>query len=271
MKSEKFKSKKLKRLKEILRAQGRVAVAFSGGGDSAFLLKAACDLLGKENVLAVTADSEIFASRELKDSKELAKEIGVQHLIFRINSLKDIKFRKNPLKRCYHCKTILFNRIKQIAAQRGFSRILDGSNYDDKKDFRPGSRAAKEQKIISPLQEAGFTKEDIRVSSKKLGLSSWDKPSCACLASRVPYGEEITKKKLAAIETAEEFVRAGFKIRQVRVRYNYGDIARIEVEPDKIRRLFEAGAPERIAGRLKKLGFKYVTVDLRGYRGPCEK
>lgn len=264
-------NEKVKRLNRILKKLNKVAVAFSGGVDSAFLLKAACDLLGKENVLAITADSEIFASRELKDSKELANEIGVRHLIFRIDSLKDIKFRKNTLKRCYHCKSDLFSRIKRIAAQKGFTVVLDGSNYEDKKDFRPGSRAAEEKNIISPLQKAGLTKEDIRTFSKKLGLSAWDKPSCACLASRVPYGEEITKKKLAAIEAAEEFLRAAFKIKQVRVRYHYGAIARIEVEPDKIRRLFEGGAPKRIAGRLKKLGFKYVTVDLRGYRGPCEK
>jgi len=253
------------RLKKILRKLGKVVIAFSGGVDSTFLLRVAKDTLGRENVLAVTATSETYPASELSDAEKFAKMIGVRHIIITTNEFKDARFRRNPPQRCYYCKKELFGEIDKIAAREGFRYIADAANYDDRKDFRPGSGAAKEKGVVSPLKEARLTKDDIRRSSKKLGLPTWDKPSYACLASRIPYYDTITKRKLKMIEEAEDILRGGFGFSQVRVRC-HGDIARIEVKPQEIRKFFKGKASSVIAEQLQALGFKYVTVDLRGYR-----
>lgn len=242
-----------------------MAVAFSGGVDSTFLLKAAKDSLGSGNVLAVTATSETYPSSELKEAKRLAEKIGVRQVIIRTGEFNDPKFRKNPPQRCYYCKKELFREIGKIARQRGFKYITDASNYDDRKDFRPGSRAAKESGIVSPLKEARLTKDKIRRLSKRLGLPTWNKPSYACLASRIPYYDTITRRKLGMIEKAENILRNKYGFSQVRVRC-HGDIARVEVAPREIRNFFKGEAASGAAKRLQELGFKYVTVDLLGYR-----
>lgn len=253
------------RLKRILKKMGRVVIAFSGGVDSTFLVNVAKDVLGRKNVLAVTAASETFPRSELKDAKRLARRIGVDHIIIRTRELKNPDFKSNPPRRCYYCKSELFGRLKGIARKYGFRYISDASNYDDRKDFRPGSRAAKEKGIRSPLKEARITKKEVRRLSRRSGLPTWDKPSYACLASRIPYYETITGKKLNAIESAEEILRKRFGIKQVRVRC-HGNIARIEVAPEDISRLVKAGEKKEIVKKLGTLGFKYVTVDLKGYR-----
>lgn len=253
------------RLKKILKKLGRVAVAFSGGVDSTFLLKVAKDTLGRGNVLAVTASSETYPSRELKEARRLAKAIGVRHIVIRTREFNDPEFRRNPPRRCYYCKKELFGCIKKLIAGKRFRYIADAANYDDRKDFRPGILAAKEEGVVSPLKEARFTKGKIRKLSKKFGLPTWDKPPYACLASRIPYYETITERKLRMIEEAEDILRRRFGFGQVRVRC-HGDIARIEVRPEEIGKFFKGAASAEIAGRFRRLGFEYVTVDLQGYR-----
>jgi uncharacterized protein len=244
---------------------GKVVIAFSGGVDSTFLLKVAKDTLGRNNVLAITATSETYPSSELRDAKRLAKIIGVRQVVIRTAEFDDPKFRDNPPQRCYYCKKELFKEIGKIARREGFRHIADASNYDDRKDFRPGSRAAKESGVSSPLKEARLTKDAIRRLSKKLGLQTWNKPSYACLASRIPYYDTITRRKLEMIEKAEDILRNNYSFSQVRVRC-HGDIARIEVAPREIRKFFKGEAASGAAKRLQKLGFKYVTVDILGYR-----
>ncbi|KPK39273.1 MAG: adenine nucleotide alpha hydrolase [Omnitrophica WOR_2 bacterium SM23_29] len=261
----KNQSSKFKRLKNILKKMGSVAIAFSGGTDSTFLVKVAKDILGRHNVLAVTASSETYPCSELRDSKKLAKLIGVRHIIIKTEELKDANFRANSRERCYFCKGELFDKMITIAKEEGLKRVCDASNYDDIKDLRPGRRAAQERQISSPLKEARLTKEDIRALSRRLGLPTWNKPAYACLASRIPYYEEITKSKLKTIEAAEDILRKKFEFRQVRVR-RHGDIARIEVASDEINKFFEDGLREDIVKKFNDIGFKYVTVDLKGYR-----
>jgi uncharacterized protein len=253
------------RLARILAKLGKVVIAFSGGVDSTFLLKSAKDALGRDNVLAVTAASETYPRSELAEAKKLAKKIGVRHIVIKTREFSDPKFRSNPPQRCYYCKKELFKEIGKIARREGFKNIADASNYDDRKDFRPGSRAAKETGIVSPLKLARMTKAEVRRLSKRLKLPTWDKPSYACLASRIPYHDAITERKLKMIEEAEEFLVRKFGFGQVRVRC-HGDIARIEVMPREIRRLLDKKTASGVTKKLQALGFKYVTVDLLGYR-----
>ncbi len=254
-------NKKLDRLKRIIKDMGSVLVAFSGGADSAFLLKVCKDVL-TDKAVAVTAKSPSFPGSELRKAKDLAKKISVRHIIIETDELSIREYRMNPVNRCYYCKTGLFSKLKKIAEQNKLNYVLDGTNYDDIQDFRPGRKAGIEQGVRSPLAEAEFTKKEIRKASKLLNLETWDKPSYACLSSRFPYGTEITKKRLKIIEKSEEIIKS-LGIRQLRVRY-HNDVARIEI----LKKDFPLAIKhsEMINSALKKLGFKYVALDLKGYR-----
>ena len=255
---------KLSKLKANLRALESAVVAFSGGVDSSFLLRVARDTLPKKSLLAVTAVSDTYTKLELSQAKRFVRLLGVRHKIIFTDELKDANFRKNPVDRCYYCKKELFGRLKAIASHKRIKNIIDASNKDDKKDYRPGSMAKEEFGVRSPLQESQITKKDIRRYSKRLGLETWDFPSMACLASRVPYGTEIKKDVLEKIEAAEDIIKkAGF--RHVRVRY-YNDIARIEVEKKEIKKFLNCKSYDKILKKLKSLGFIYITLDLEGYR-----
>lgn len=250
------------RLKKILLGCRSCLIAFSGGADSTFLLKAATLVLPRERILAVTAYSPAYPKDELIFSKKIARRLGVRHKIIRTRELENKRFIFNPADRCYFCKKELFARLKKMALKSKLDVVLDASNLSDQSDLRPGNTAKREYKIRSPLQEAGFTKEEIRKSSRELGLSTWDKPSLACLASRVPYGTRISPRILGRIDQAEAYIRnAGFK--QVRLRH-YDGLCRIEVEQKDISRLINKR--KQVVDKLKKLGYNYVTIDLEGYR-----
>ncbi len=237
-------------------------IAFSGGADSTFLLKVVSMVLPRNRILAVTASSSTYPKEELLFSRKIARSFGVRHKIIKTHELENKRFTANPTNRCYFCKKELFSRLKDMAKKVKLNFVADASNVSDKQDFRPGNVAKKEFNIRSPLQEAGFTKEDIRILSKKLGLATWNKPALACLASRIPYGEEINPRILARINKGEEFLRQlGFL--QVRLRH-YNGLCRIEVFREDIPRLMHQR--NLIVAKLKRLGYNYVTVDLEGYR-----
>lgn len=255
---------KYETLKNCLVSLKRVLIAFSGGVDSTFLVKVAVDTLGRENVLAVTACSSTYPSREREEAVNFAKQGHILHDVITSEELDIAEFRNNPINRCYFCKKELFGKLKQLAESKGYNYVADGSNLDDNLDFRPGQQAARELGVVSPLREAGLTKDEIRGLSKELGLSTWNKPALACLSSRFPYGESISEGKLRAVEEAENFLKdLGF--RQLRVRH-HGNIARIELEAAESPRLFANGLSLKIINKLKNLGFTYVTLDLEGYR-----
>lgn len=239
-----------------------MVVAYSGGRDSVFLLKVAVDTLGKDNVIAVTARSETYPYSEYKEAARVARSMGARHITIRTNELRLNKFRSNPVNRCYYCKKELFGRLVKIRDKYKMGRVIDGTNLDDLKDIRHGSLAAKELLIRRPLLEAGITKKDISVFSKRLRLPTWNKPSGACLASRFPFNNPITKNRLLKIGKAEDFIhRLGFS--QIRVRL-HDSIARIEIPEEEL----DLGLKfkELIVKKLKKLGFIYVALDLEGYR-----
>ncbi|MEW6088780.1 MAG: ATP-dependent sacrificial sulfur transferase LarE [bacterium] len=260
---ESILKEKFERLKKNIKKMGAFILAYSGGADSAFLLKVGHDVLGR-NILAVTAQSETYPARELKEAVKLAKAIEARHMVIKTKELNNKNFKSNPPDRCYFCKLELFAKLADIAGKENIKWICDGTNRDDLKDVRPGRQAAKEFGVRSPLLEAGLTKEDIRRLSRELGLPTWNKPSMACLSSRIPYGEEITKENLVKIEKAEKFISIlGFKSFRVRV---HGNLARIELEALAIERLNRKNIREKIINKFKSLGFVYVTLDLQGYR-----
>jgi uncharacterized protein len=255
--------RKLDNLKAILREMGNALVAFSGGVDSAFLVKVAQDILD-DRVFAVIASSESYPKSETQGAIDLAKELHIPHMVIRTRELDNPDFANNPPDRCYHCKSELFSRLKEIAEDRGFSFVLDGSNFDDMGDYRPGLQACEELGIRSPLKEAELGKEEIRVLSKQMNLSTWNKPSLACLASRFPYNAEIDKESLEQVAKAEEYLWS-LDFSQVRVRH-HGQIARVEVDPEGMQRLLDPSLRAQIVENLKRLGYAYVTLDLTGYR-----
>ena len=246
---------------EIIRSAGRVVVAFSGGIDSTLVAKLARDLLGK-NAIAATAVSPSLAKADLDESIALAAAIGIEHRLLESTETEKADYQKNGPDRCYFCKDTAYELFTALARAEGFHAVLDGTNADDTGDHRPGRRAAREHGVISPLQEAGLTKSDVRGWARELGLANWDKPANACLSSRVPFGMEVTPRKLAQIEAAETSLRAlGF--RQCRVRH-HGQVARVEIEPTQMDLAFARRV--EMARVLKAAGFLYVTLDLEGFR-----
>ncbi|HGJ66451.1 TPA: ATP-dependent sacrificial sulfur transferase LarE [bacterium] len=252
---------KLNALKQIIKSLDSLVIAFSGGVDSTLLAKVAYEVLG-DKAIAVTARSETYTKSELEDAIRIADEIGIKHEIIVSEELDIPEFSHNPTDRCYHCKKELLRKLKGIAESKGYKNVIEGANLDDTGDFRPGMKANAELGVVSPLKEAKLTKAEIRELSKQFGLPTWDKPSAACLASRFPYGTEITRDKLKIVGEAEAFLKS-LGIVQLRVRH-HDQIARIEVAEKDMIILFENR--DKIVTKLKELGFKYVTMDLQGYR-----
>ncbi len=254
---------KLDGLKKIIKETEGLAIAFSGGVDSTFLLSVALNVL-KQKVIAIIVISSTYTKRELDEAVEFCENNGVNYKTISSKEINIPNFKSNPTDRCYYCKHELFGEIKKIANENGYKIIADGTNADDIDDFRPGMRALKELRIISPLKQAGLTKKEIRKYSKDMNLKTWDKQSFACLASRIPYGTEITLEKLRRIEKCESVLYdIGFKI--FRVRY-YGETVRIEVGEKEIQNFFDNELREKIVMEFKKQGFIYITLDLQGYR-----
>jgi uncharacterized protein len=253
----------LDRLRKLIGSYSSAAVAFSGGTDSTLVARIARDELG-DKAVAITIVSPLYPASELKAAADVARMIGIEHIILRVDPLRNKKFISNPPDRCYLCKLDDLQHVRMIADERGLEEIMDGSNADDSDDYRPGLKAKEEMNVRSPLAEAGLGKADVRRISGRLKLPTAMKSSSPCLASRIPYGETITREKLAMIEEAEEFLRAkGFD--QVRVRI-HGDSARVEVDPREVSRLTSPGIRTSVTKKLKSLGFTYVSVDLEGYR-----
>jgi uncharacterized protein len=255
-------SKKKRALGQLLKEARSLLVAFSGGVDSSFLLAVAHEVLG-DHVVAATAKSEIYPSRELKGARQFTGDRKIEHIVFRSGELALPAFAVNGPERCYHCKKALFQALSNLARRKGIQHVAHGANVDDLADYRPGFRAAKEMGIMAPLVEVGLHKEDVRFLAKDMGIAVWDKPSMACLASRIPYGSEITDEKLKMIEEAEGFL-CDRGVAQCRVRY-HGPVARIELGQSDLETVMEKGFREAVVKKFRDIGFFHISVDLEGY------
>jgi pyridinium-3,5-biscarboxylic acid mononucleotide sulfurtransferase len=255
--------KKHRLLVESIKNMGSVAVAFSGGVDSTLLVAVSVEALG-DKAIAVIGRSPTYAKREYDAAVALAKKLGCRYQVVDTCEFDAPGFNMNPPNRCFLCKNALFEAVWNVARKEGFTTVLEGTNVDDLGDYRPGMKASKELGVKAPLVDLGFSKDDIRVLSKKLGLSTWNKPALACLSSRIPYGESINTEKLKRIEKSENALR-DMGIEQLRVR-DHGDVARIEVSPGEIERLSQAEIRNKIVEALTSAGYRYVCLDLKGYR-----
>ena len=258
---------KYQKLQTRLNELKSVVIGFSGGIDSTLLLKVSLDTLGAENVWAVTGDSESLLPEELSECETMAADFGLDnshYIKIKTEELQDENYRQNPSNRCFFCKQELFTKLQEVAKEVNAAYVLDGSNADDLDDWRPGRQAAEKLNVASPLADAGFTKDDIRDIAKELGLPNWDKPALACLASRIPYGSEVTAEKLAQVGDAERYLKSlGFS--QLRVRH-HDKMARIELLPDEMYEILTDDLNKQVVEKLKQIGFTYVTIDLEGYR-----
>lgn len=255
---------KYTQLRSILQELESVAIGFSGGIDSTLLIRVATDVLGSK-ALAVIGRSETYPTREFEEAIQMAISFGSRYRVVNTEETDNLKFKENPPDRCYFCKTELFGKLQLIANEEGIRWIADGTILDDLGDFRPGMKAKGEHSVRSPLLEAGFGKADVRALARELNIATWDKPSFACLSSRFPYGQGITKENLTKVDAAETFMRdLGFRF--FRVRHHDDKTARLEIGPQEFERLLDTALREKIVVRMKELGFVYVTLDLQGFR-----
>ncbi len=256
---------KLSAVRDALGKMQSVAVAFSAGADSTFVLAVSLEVLGRENVLAITGRSASVPEEELLDASKIAKELGAEHVFLDTNEFEKTDYTSNPTNRCYFCKTTLYSHMSELLASRNIKWIVNGTNVDDLGDYRPGLQAAAEHQVASPVADAGITKAELRKLSEYLGLPTFDKPASPCLSSRVPYGHEVTPDKLRVIDRGERFIKDQFGLRECRVRH-YGAFVRIEVPSDAISRVSDASGLAVLGTFFAELGIDRIEVDPRGFR-----